>query len=465
MCSIDVPEAADLQGLGPRQWAVVLADLDQTRRRVEALIVEAVGVAERTVAYAQDGHASVSGWVKATCNWSGPESKTMVQCARLLHASSVVRVAAHAGRPGVAQTRWLARVLANPRSAAQFADSAGLLVAHGQELWFDEFAVVVRRWEALADADGAHRSHERAYAGRDAHVSVVDERVFVDAHGGVAAGVMIEEIFERFCDSEFRHDWDVGVAQWGDRMHPGLIDRSSAQRRFDALLAVFLAAAGSGKVGVFDPLVNIIADQATIDYHLARLAGHDPAPLDPATVDRRRCETSHGYQIDPDDLLAGALTGQVRRVMLDSAGVVIDLGRRSRLFTGGARDAVLVGDRWCIWPGCDLRSGRCQTDHTQPWNARGPTRPDNGSPACARHNRWKHQHGYQTRRDPNGHWHTTRPDGTEIGRPDAEPPPTVPPATAPPATTIALPDDDRADLHIALTTMTLQAVQLAIAGF
>ncbi len=67
-----------------------------------------------------------------------------------------------------------------------------------------------------------------------------------------------------------------------------------------------------------------------------------------------------------------------------------------------------------MWPGCDLRSGRCQTDHSQPWADDGPTAPTNGAPACARHNRWK-QRGYQTWRDPTGHWHTYRPDGTEFG--------------------------------------------------
>ena len=126
-----------------------------------------------------------------------------------------------------------------------------------------------------------------------------------------------------------------------------------------------------------------------------RLAGGDPEPLDPATVDQRRCETTAGVQIDPADMLAAVLTGHVRRVVFDAAGVVIDLGRRSRLFTGGARDAVLLGDRWCMWPGCDLRSGRCQTDHTTPWATDGPTRPDNGGTACGRHNRWK-QRGYRT---------------------------------------------------------------------
>ena len=133
-------------------------------------------------------------------------------------------------------------------------------------------------------------------------------------------------------------------------------------------------------------------------------------------MDQRRCETASGHQLDPNDMLAAALTGHVRRVVFDTAGVVIDLGRRSRLFTGSSRDAVMLGDRWCLWPGCDLRTGRCQTDHTTPWaTGNGPTSPNNAGPACGRHNRWK-QHRYTTQRDPTGHWHTYRPDGTEIGR-------------------------------------------------
>jgi hypothetical protein len=305
-------------------------------------------------------------------------------------------------------------VFANPRCADQLRVSGELLVGHGETLWFDEFQIVVDRWQTLADADGAHTTHERAHHGRDAHVSVVGERVYVDAQGGVLAGSEFVEIFDRFCDAEFRSDWDAGVVQWGERMNPQLLERTPAQRRFDALRAVFLAAAASGVVGVFDPLVNLVVDQTTLEHHLTKLLGGDPEPLDPATVDQRRCETVNGMPIDPADMLAAVFIGHVRRVVFDAAGVVIDLGRRSRLFTGGARDAVLLGDRWCLWPGCDLRSGRCETDHTTPWAANGPTRPDNGGIACSRHNRWK-QHGYRTWRDPTGRWHTTRPDGTEIG--------------------------------------------------
>ena len=415
MRSIEVPELADLEGLGADKLEVMLVECEAVRRRAEAMIAEIVGVAERTTAYVEDGHASVSGWAKAACNWSSGETKAVVQTARLFHAVPEARSAAHAGSLGSAQSRLLARLFANPRCADQLPSSGELLIGHAQGLWFDEFAVVVRRWEALADADGAHAAHERAHSGRDAHVSIVDQRVHLDAQGGVAAGAAMTEVFDRFCDTEFHADWDNGVAKWGEQMNPTLLERTSAQRRFDALLAIFNAAAASGVAGTFDPLVNILIDQVTFEHHLAKMAGADVEPLDPATVNDRRCETSTGHQLDPADVLAAALVGHVRRVVLDSAGVVIDLGRRSRLFTGGARDAVLLGDRWCMWPGCDLRSGRCQTDHTTAWSTDGPTRPDNGAPACARHNRWK-QHGYRTWRDPTGHWHTYRPDGTEIGR-------------------------------------------------
>jgi hypothetical protein len=414
MSSIDLPELADLQDLAPHELARVLTDLDMVRRQVDAMIAETVGIADRSAAYAEDGHASVTGWVKATCNYSGGETKAVVQTARLLHAVDEARIAAHAGTVGVPQLRLLARVFANPRCADQLPDSAPLLVGHAQDLWFEEFSVVLQRWQALADADGAHAAHERAHASRDAHISVVGERVYLDGRGGVVAGSAMEEIFARFCDAEFAADWEAGIAKWGDKMHPGLLDRTAAQRRFDALLAILTSAAASGAVGQFDPLVNIIVDQATVEHHLATLAGANAEPLDPTTVDDRRCETSTGHQIDPADMLAAALCGRVRRVVLDTAGVVIDLGRRARLFTGGARDAVLLGDRWCMWPGCDLRSGRCQTDHTTPWANDGATRPENGGPACGRHNRWK-QRGYNTVRDQTGHWHTYRPDGTEIG--------------------------------------------------
>jgi hypothetical protein len=70
----------------------------------------------------------------------------------------------------------------------------------------------------------------------------------------------------------------------------------------------------------------------------------------------------------------------IRRVVTASNGVVIELGRTSRLFTGSAR---------------------------------GPTNPDNDGPLCARHNHLE-ELGFTITRDDDGHWHITAPDGTQI---------------------------------------------------
>ena len=108
-------------------------------------------------------------------------------------------------------------------------------------------------------------------------------------------------------------------------------------------------------------------------------------------------------------------------MVVGTDGLVIDLGRRVRCFTGSAREAAVV-QAWldrlgrCLWPGCRL--SHCQIDHTVSWSDHGPTNPANSGPTCAHHNRFKTR-GYTTRRDHQGRWHTYRPDGTEIaGRPD-----------------------------------------------
>src|SRR3546814_4886900 len=81
----------------------------------------------------------------------------------------------------------------------------------------------------------------------------------------------------------------------------------------------------------------------------------------------------------PADVLAAALVGHVRGVVVDSRGTVIDLGARQRLFTGSARAAALLqallrspGGLGCLWPGCDAHGGCLQVDHRDPARNHGP---------------------------------------------------------------------------------------------
>ena len=140
--------------------------------------------------------------------------------------------------------------------------------------------------------------------------------------------------------------------------------------------------------------------------------------MDPATVNHRRCETTTGVRMDPTDVVEAAIVGHVRRVVIDSAGVVVEMGRKRRLFTGAAREAVLLADSRCIWGACGVAAEHCQIDHSLEWARDGTTDPRNGGPGCGRHNRFKNR-GYTVHRQPDGTWLILRPDGTPITHPRA----------------------------------------------
>ncbi len=411
----------ELRALDEVGLAVRLQQLERQRRQVEASIASLVTVGANRGVHLSDGHASIRGWLKALTNCSDGEATHFVQLGRLLSDIPESATRLHSGEIGVAQASELARARRNPRCGDQLGQIAPLLLEHAATLPFADFKLCVRRWVLMADPDGAYKERDRSHEAREASLHESEDGVHLHADGGTGADAAeMREILERFCQAEFLTDWDRAVAEFGESASAANMVRTDAQRRFDALVAIFRAAVCAPlDARVPEPTVNFVVDEATFEEHLARLMGGVGAePIDIGSRDpfRRRSETVNGTFAHPDDILAASLVGHVRRVVFDSAGTVIDLGRRRRLFTGSARDAVMLQSQRCLWPGCDRVAGRCQADHLEPWATDGATAPANGAPACARHNRIKNR-GFTTRRDPDGHWHVYRPDGTNLSQP------------------------------------------------
>ena len=416
---------ADIAVMASDELVERLRSLERERRRSEAELSLVVGALERSGAYRADGHVSVRGLLRAEVNWSEGDITICLREARLAADAPVVGEALWTGQIGVAQARMLARVRANPRCGALLADHVGDLVGIAGRLPYEDFALCARRWEQLADTDGAHRRAETVHNERTASFTEHDGIGHLSATGGALDTVEMREIWQRYCDAEFTADWEATTAKYGDTASALLMPRTDAQRRWDALKQVFLdAASRPAEVQRPEPVVNIVMDAVTFETTLARMRLinlPDRGPMrriDKLPVEQWRCETTSGVLVDPVAAVVAALHGHVRRVVFDSVGNVIDLGRRRRLFTGAAREAVRLQAPRCIWPGCHIPAGRCQSDHLDEWQHDGPTSPDNGAPLCGRHNRWKTR-GYRLWRDPEGLWHTTRPDGTHIGHPAA----------------------------------------------
>ena len=107
-----------------------------------------------------------------------------------------VRAEFRAGRIGVAQVHELAKLAANPRCRGQLPASEQVLLDAARELQFEDFKIVCARWQQLADADGAHRDHERSLEHRNASIVEVDGEFEVRSRQAAIHGTMMREIFQ-----------------------------------------------------------------------------------------------------------------------------------------------------------------------------------------------------------------------------------------------------------------------------
>jgi len=89
------------------------------------------------------------------------------------------------------------------------------------------------------------------------------------------------------------------------------------------------------------------------------------------------------------------ITAQQARLMACDADILpmvmggdsrpLDVGREKRLFTGAIRQAIILRDRGCVFPGCDRPPSQCECHHRIPWWAGGRTSFDNGALLCEHH--------------------------------------------------------------------------------
>jgi hypothetical protein len=91
----------------------------------------------------------------------------------------------------------------------------------------------------------------------------------------------------------------------------------------------------------------------------------------------------------------------------------VDMGRDQRVAPPALRRAVELRDQSCVFTGCEAPAWWCEVHHVLHWGDGGETCLENSALLCERHHGKVH-HGFRIDRDPDGRWHTYRPDGTEI---------------------------------------------------
>jgi len=416
----------------PGDVLLVERRLEHLRRLVGAAQIDNVARIDTERLHRIDGHRSVKAHIAHVLKVSPAEAGRRARAARALRDLPDIAAALRSGRIGLDHAQVVAQVHANPRITGHVPGEQQRFLRWADTESFDEFKTKVLNWERTVDLDGGHRSNQRHHDNRNVRLILnsIEGVWALSGHYASDQGARMREIFDHYVEVEWRADWAEARAKFGDAATLADLKRTDAQRRADALERIFNDAAGAPRDTAAPAIVHNIVWSADTYLALADLLGADAAALDThwsasltdaraqrsqwCDPDTYRCSTLDGMPLEPVEQFFSSLANEIRRVIVNTKGVVIDLGRRARLFTGSARLAAQLQSPHCVWPGCHHPTSRCEIDHLHEHARGGPTNPDNGAPLCGFHNRWK-QKGFAVTREPDtGRWRTYRPDGSLI---------------------------------------------------
>jgi len=396
---------------------------------------------------------SCAAWLSWKCQMSSGTAREHVRVARALRDLPVTRTEFGAGRLSYAKVRALTRI-ATPATEADLAELAGPMTAnqlerfaraHRQVSSVDDAAARVRRrlaWRIEEDGSlsGTFRLSPlqgavllkalRAAAGDLDHPHPSDPEL---PHTAQEPGVSAET---SAADQPATGEQPAS----GDR--PTEVTSTSLA---DALLVIaeaFLAgkAAAAADPEVYQVIVHVGTDAIT-PADLPAGTGHPPAgpgdvsaetspgsrPQPPPghPADPGRCHVEDGPAISVSTAGMIACVSSWSWMLHDSAGKLIDVGRRRRRPNTALRRAARERDTCrCRFPGCESR--RVDLHHIQYWSNGGRTTLDNLVSLCKYHHMLVHERGYLIAAARDGTFAFYRSDGAAV---PASPPLPIPDGT------------------------------------
>ena len=139
-----------------------------------------------------------------------------------------------------------------------------------------------------------------------------------------------------------------------------------------------------------------------IDLHTLRSGLHEHSIV----------RTGHEAELPLETIRRMACEAEIIPVVLNSKGVVIDIGRASRLATRYQRKAIEAMYSHCAIPDCKVPIAQCQPHHIAYWRDDGPTDMNNLVPLCPQHHRNVHEGNWRLKLSvPNRVLTVTYPDG------------------------------------------------------
>jgi hypothetical protein len=110
--------------------------------------------------------------------------------------------------------------------------------------------------------------------------------------------------------------------------------------------------------------------------------------------------TSFGADLPVETIRRIACDANIIPLVLNGAGMPLDIGRGQRLASAAQRRALEATHDTCAFDGCAVAFHACQIHHIEYWEHGGPTDLDNMVPLCSRHHHAAHEGGWTLKLKP-----------------------------------------------------------------
>ena len=391
---------------------------------------------------------SCAQWLSWKCQMTAGTAREHVRVARALRDLPVIRAEFGSGRLSYAKARALTRI-ATPGTEAGLVEIAGPMTGNQLERFArahrhvghadDSTARIQQRLTWRLEDDGSLAGSFRlpplpgAVLLKALRAAAGDVEHSHDPEpSGQRTDVSAETLAPGAPAAELPPDGgpaaelppDGGPAAETSPSGPPVVAASSTLA--DALLVIaeaFLAdkAAAADDPEVYQVVVHVgtdaLADGPAVQAEDAAGVSAEALPTVPAAPDDpanpARCHVEDGPAISVSTAQMIACSSSLSWMLHDSAGKLLDLGRRRRRPNAALRRAARERDKCrCRFPGCESR--RVDLHHIQYWSNGGRTKLDNLISLCKYHHMLVHERGYLIATARDGTFAFYRPDGTAI---------------------------------------------------
>lgn len=417
----------DANRCGADSVSGLLTEITALLAEVEALRLTLVSRMEACGVWREDPNGTANSWLRTNHGLDHRGAESDLRAAELVRAYPALAAALTAGKISRAHVDVIASVgEANDARRGQLSTFMDVFVNIARSSPPSALRRVMRAWADQIDPLATSRNEFFAHQRRYLHVNHLADGVSIEGFFGHEQGAKVIAALNAALTKAWRTSQQRDSGDQGPRTDPEAAPPSTAQQRADAFVAGIidpvLCRGDLPSAGGSRPSVTVVVPLSRLEQECGSSA--DPTLLltqaeQNSAVDSASHATSHWPFIDgtarigvsngPGQVLISAQAAlritcdcEVHRVVINPAGLPLDVGRSMRTFPPHLRKALSLRDKGCVFPGCGSPPGWAQGHHIVHWAQGGRTSLDNAALLCSKHHHQVHSEGHVVDIGPDG---------------------------------------------------------------